>query len=231
MVSGNRFLALNIVTDWAIETQAIVISLEYRQAPEHTYPISLNECYETLKWISANAANLGINPKKLLISGQSAGAGLAAATVLYARDHHGPEVCGQVLMSPMLDDRNESISSKQFVNEGTWSRGSNLFGWDCLLNGDSGSEAIPIYAAPGRAEGLSNLPAAYIDVGSAEVFRDEDVAFATRLWANGVQAELHVWPGGFHGFDLVAPTTKIGAIAIQTRLEWVKRMLAEVDSS
>jgi len=98
--------------------------------------------------------------------------------------------------------------------------------WNAVLGDKVGKDNVSIYAAPARATDLSNLPPAYIDVGSAEVFRDEAVAYATQLWAFGVQTELHVYPGGFHGFDLLAPTSHLGALAISSQADWVKRVLS-----
>ncbi|SES27387.1 alpha/beta hydrolase fold, partial [Lentzea xinjiangensis] len=111
----------------------------------------------------------------------------------------------QLLRSPMLDDRDVTVSSAQYSQTGSWSRESNNTGWDALLGDRRKSDAVSVYAAPARAGDLSGLPPAFVDVGSAEVFRDEAVAYASRLWAAGVQAELHVWPGGFHIFDGAVP--------------------------
>jgi acetyl esterase/lipase len=123
----------------------------------------------------------------------------------------------------MLDDRNETISANQFVGVGVWDRGSNETGWAAYLGDRRGTGNVPIYAAPARATDLSGLPDAFIDVGSAEVFRDEAVAYAGQMWADGGVAELHVWPGGFHGFDLMAPHAQIAQAAVQARTNWVAR--------
>jgi acetyl esterase/lipase len=153
----------------------------------------------------------------LIIAGSSAGGGTAAGTALLSRDRGGPRLCGQVLICPMLDDRNETISSHQYVEEGSWSRGSNLLGWTCLLGDRRGGDQVSIYAAPARATDLSRLPPAFIDVGSAEVFRDEAVNYASLLWKSEVQAELHVFAGGFHGFDLLVPNAGFSIAAREAR--------------
>ncbi|WP_425551844.1 alpha/beta hydrolase fold domain-containing protein [Herbiconiux moechotypicola] len=122
----------------------------------------------------------------------SAGGGLAAGIALLARDRQGPALLGQLLICPILDDRDSTVSTLQFDGAGTWDRSSNLTGWTALLGSRRGTPEVSIYAAPARATDLTGLPSTYIDCGSAEVFRDEDVAYASSLWAAGVQAELHV---------------------------------------
>ncbi|KAF8858582.1 lipase [Acephala macrosclerotiorum] len=225
MIAGNRFLGIGTVLDWVEEHNAICVSVEYRLPPEHPDPAPLEDCYAALLWVHEHLDELRIDPKKLMIAGSSAGGGLAAGTALLSRDRGGPQLCAQVLICPMLDDRNETVSSNQYVGEGTWSRGSNLTGWTCLLGGRRGGDGVSIYAAPARAKDLSGLPPTFIDVGSAEVFRDEAVNYATLLWKAGVQAELHAWAGGFHGFDLLAPNAKLSVVARETRSKWVRRML------
>jgi acetyl esterase/lipase len=138
-----------------------------------------------------------------------------------------------MLLGPMLDDRGESVSSRQYVDEGTWSRGSNELGWRCLLGekptGGDGDKGVSIYAAPSRVTDLGGLPEAFIDVGAAEVFRDEAVAYASRLWECGVQTELHVWPGAWHGFAELAPEARLSVRAREAREAWMRRVLIKQD--
>ncbi|MEU3711159.1 alpha/beta hydrolase [Streptomyces catenulae] len=225
MVTGDRFAALGQCVPWVLEHDAVLVTVEYRLAPEHPDPYPVEDCYAGLLWTAGHAAELGIDPARLIIAGPSAGGGLAAGTALLARDRKGPELAGQVLMCPMLDDRNLTTSSYQFDGVGVWDRGSNLMGWTALLGDRRGTEDVSVYAAPARATDLSGLPPTFIDVGSAEVFRDEDVAFATGLWRDGGEAELHVWPGGFHGFDMTAPHTAVAQAAVAARNAWVARIL------
>ena len=126
----------------------------------------------------------------------------------------------------MLDDRNETVSSHQMNGIGIWDRNSNDTGWDAYLGDRRHRDDVSIYAVPARATDLTNLPPAYIDCGSAEVFRDEDVAYATRIWHQGGVAELHVWPGGFHAFDSFAPTAAISQASRTTRTAWLRRLLS-----
>jgi acetyl esterase/lipase len=131
-----------------------------------------------------------------------------------------------MLMCPMLDDRNETPSSHELDREGVWDRGDNLAGWQALLGPAQGGPDVSPYAAPARASDLSGLAPAFVDVGSVETFRDEDVAYATRIWQAGGAAELHVWPGGFHGFDQIAPDATLSRAARSARSAWLRRLVA-----
>ncbi|GGR52067.1 hypothetical protein GCM10010251_81450 [Streptomyces aurantiogriseus] len=135
---------------------------------------------------------------------------------------------GQMLMCPMLDDRNHTPSAHQMAGLGVWDRTSNETGWSALLGEARGTADVPPYAAPARADDLSGLPPAFIDVGSAETFRDEDVAYASRIWQAGGIAELHVRPGGFHGFDSLVPEAALSVDARAARLRWLRRLPGEM---
>ena len=225
MIIGDRFTGIDVALEWAEAFGATVVSPEYRLAPEHPDPAPVEDAYAGLAWTADHAADLGIGPDRLLVAGASAGAGLAAGVALLARDRGGPALLAQLLMSPMLDDRNDTVSSRQYSLTGTWSRESNDTGWDALLGDRRRTGRVSPYAAPARAADLAGLPPAFIDVGSAEVFRDEDVAYAGRLWAAGVQAELHVWAGGFHMFDGAAPAAALSVEARTARARWLRRTL------
>jgi acetyl esterase/lipase len=224
--SGNRFGGVQNLLTFVKDLDAVVISVEYRLAPEYPDPAPVGDGYAALVWVGDNLAELGINSAKLMIAGSSAGGGLAAGIALYARDHGGPALCAQLLQCPMIDDRLESLSSHQYIKDGTLSRGSAETGWNALLGDRRGGKDVSIYAAPYRATDLSGLPPVFIEVGSAEIFRDDNVAFASLLWKSGVQAELHVWPGAFHRFQAFAPKAALSVIADSTREAWVKRILS-----
>jgi acetyl esterase/lipase len=130
-----------------------------------------------------------------------------------------------MLLSPMLDDRNNTVSSVQMSGTGFWDRTANQTGWQALLGDRQGGDTVSVYAAPARAKDLSAMPATFIDVGSAETFRDESVTFASTLWRSGVQAELHVWAGGFHGYEAFAPTAAITKATLQARQDWLQRQV------
>ncbi|WP_435748588.1 alpha/beta hydrolase [Microbacterium sp. PMB16] len=226
MIIGNRWLGVVSFLDWVERFNGVIVTVEYRLAPEFPDPFPVEDCYAGLVWTAENAAELGIDPTRLLIGGASAGGGLAAGTALLARDRRGPALIGQLLICPMLDDRDETVSTNQIDGIGVWDRGSNITGWTALLGDRKGGSDVSIYAAPARATDLTSLPPAFIDCGSAEVFRDEDVAYAGRLWEAGVQAELHVWAGGFHGFEMFAPHAAVAQGAVAARDNWVNRLLA-----
>ena len=225
MVLGDNRSGVQEALDWAQELQLVVVSVEYRLAPEAPHPGPVEDCYAGLLWTVEHAGEIGIDAERIVVAGASAGGGLAAAVALLARDRGAPALAGQLLIYPMLDDRNDSPSAVQMGDLGTWGRTANDTGWTALLGEARGGPDVSPYAAPARAEDLSNLPPAFVDVASTENFRDEDVAYATRLWRAGGRAELHVWPGGFHGFDTFAPQTVISREARAARLRWLRRLL------
>jgi acetyl esterase/lipase len=225
MIMGDRHSGIATMLDWVERFAAVCVSIEYRLPPEHPDPYPVEDCYAGLVWTASHAEQLGIDPDRTLVAGASAGGGLAAGIALLARDRAGPDLLGQVLMYPMLDDRNETLSARQFDGVGGWDRRSNETGWGALLGERRGTAEVSVYAAPGRATDLSGLPPAFIDVGSAEVFRDEAVAYASRIWACGGVAELHVWPGGFHGFDRMVPEAALSRTMTRAQTDWVARLL------
>lgn len=204
----------------------VLISVEYRLAPEDLYPAQIEDCYAGLTWVAEHAEALAIDPSRLAIAGESAGGGLAAATALRARDEGGPQIAFQYLIYPMLDDRNETPSSREFT--GTWPgwpREMNLLGWRALLGDAVGGPDVSPYAAPARAMDLRGLPAAYIDCGGLELFRDEIVDYAQRLMQAGVSVEFHCWPGVFHGWERVAPDAVVTRRALAARYVALERAL------
>jgi acetyl esterase/lipase len=226
MIVGTNRGGMPGALDHAEELGTVVISVEYRLAPETPHPGPVEDCYAGLTWTAANAAELGIDPARVIVGGVSAGGGLAAAVALLARDRGGPALAGQLLICPMLDDRNDTPSSWQMAGRGVWDRGANDLGWTALLGQARGGPDVSPYAAPARADDLSGLPPAFIDVGSAETFRDEDVAYATRIWQAGGAAELHVWPGGSHGFATMMPRAALSRAAVTAQRTWLRRLLS-----
>jgi acetyl esterase/lipase len=225
-VMGNLYVGLATVSELVKGLNAVVVSVGYRLSPEVRGIDSVEDCYASLVWMSNNLGSFKVDPARFMIAGVSAGAGLAAGVMLLSRDRKGPRVCAQLLACPMLDDRAASLSSQQFENGRGFYTAWGRYAWECVLGEASEERSVSQYVAPGRAEDLSDLPPAYIDAGSCEPFRDEDIAYATRLWECGVQADLHIWGGGCHGFDLFFPT-EIGEQAVKTRDAWLRRMLRE----
>jgi acetyl esterase/lipase len=225
MIVGERFTGLDVPVAWVDRFGAVCVSVEYRLAPEFPDPYPTEDCYAGLTWVAEHAAELGLDPDRLIIEGSSAGGGLSAGVALLARDRQGPALAGQVLICPMLDDRDQTVSAGQFAGFGPWDRGSNRTAWAAYLSGRQGTGDVSVYAAPARATDLSGLPPACIDVGSAEVFRDEDVAYASQIWADGGVAELHVWPGAYHSFDAMFPDARLSRMSRPVRTDWVARLL------
>ncbi|MDG4863458.1 alpha/beta hydrolase fold domain-containing protein, partial [Streptomyces sp. T-3] len=232
MVMGNAWSVLpRILREWVLPLELAVLSVEYRLAPQAQYPAPLEDCYAGLVWAAGHAAELGIDADRIIIGGKSAGGGLAAALALLARDRGGPRALGQLLLCPMLDDRMTTVSSHQMSGLGLWDLTSHETVWRAVLGERHGAADLPPYAAPARATDLSGLPPAYVEVGSAEMFRDEDVAYANAIWHAGGQAELHVWPGAYHGFDGIAPKAALSQDARDARTRWLRRLLAQSGKS
>ncbi|WP_229912798.1 alpha/beta hydrolase [Kitasatospora herbaricolor] len=227
MIMGNAWSVLpRLLREWALPLGLAVVSAEYRLAPRARYLEPVEDCYAGLVRVTGRAAALGLDPGRVVLGGKSAGGGLAAALALLARDRGGPAPMGQLLLSPMLDDRDRTFSGRQMAGLDTWDRTSNATAWQALLGDRYGAADLSPYAAAARATDLSGLPPAYIEVGSTETFRDEGVAYADAIWRAGGEAELHVWPGAFHGFDTLAPRAALSRDAHEARTRWLRRILA-----
>lgn len=185
-----------------LSASALVVSVDYRLAPETVAPGAVEDCYAALQWLHDGAAQLGVDPKRIAIRGESAGGGLAAALALLARDRGGPAIAHQNLIYPMLDDRTCITRQPEHLGAFVWTPQANAFGWRSLLGKEPGSADVSPYAAPARAESLAGLPPAFICVGALDLFLVEDMDYARRLIEAGVAAELHVYPGAYHGFDV-----------------------------
>ncbi|KAI0398460.1 alpha/beta hydrolase fold-3 domain-containing protein [Xylariaceae sp. FL0594] len=231
LISCNRFAGLDTSAVWARDLGAITVSVEYGLAPESTGEKPARDCYAALLWTKANLDRLGVDPDRLVLYGTSAGGGLAAATALLDRDNEnkgtgagvGPRLCGLFLECPMLDDRNKTVSAQQYTSGPFYNSTMNRFAWRCLLGDRAGTDNVSQYEVPARAADLSGLPPTFIDCASAEPFRDDIVDFASRLWAAGVAAELHVWPGGPHGYDRIVPDAPMSKQAREARLAWLRK--------
>lgn len=226
LIFGNRLTGISFPLDVVEKCGVICVSINYGLAPENPYPIAVEDCYAGIKWISENTEELGIDARQIMIGGTSAGGGLAVGTALLCRDNKGPALFAMCLKCPMLDDRELTMSRRQYAENKTWNQQHNTFGWGSYLGKQYQGPDVSIYAAPGRADDLSGLPEAFLDAGSAELFRDEVVAFASKLWASGVQAELHIWPGVYHGSETTAPAAAVSRVARETRMGWMERTFA-----
>lgn len=184
------------------ELGIVVASVEYRLAPEHRHPVPVNDCYEALTWLAGRPF---VDRSRVAVGGASAGGGLAASLALLARERADFHLAFQLLVYPMLDDRTvlrRDVDQRRFR---LWNNRSNAFGWEAYTGLRPGSPDVPALADAARYEDLSGLPPAWIGVGTLDLFHDEDVAYADRLRAAGVECTVNVVPGAFHGFDRVVP--------------------------
>ncbi|HEU0113403.1 MAG TPA: alpha/beta hydrolase, partial [Thermomicrobiales bacterium] len=206
--------AVDAVPALQAEAQAldcVIVSVDYRLAPETPFPGSLEDNYAGLVWLHEHAAELGADPNRIALQGESAGGGHAAMLAIAARDRGGPPVVFQSLVYPMLDDRTGSTRTlPAYIGAFVWTPAFNRLGWTALLGVPAGSDNVPAGAVPARVADLAGLPPAWIGVGSVDLFVEEDVEYARRLILAGVPTELLVVPGAFHGFDAFAPDAAIG---------------------
>jgi len=209
----------------SLEANCVIVSVDYRLAPETHFPGAIEDCYAALRWVFENARKLNIDKLRIGVMGESAGGGLAASLALLVRDRGEFSLSFQHLIYPMLDDRTcVTQQPNKYVGEFIWTADSNFFGWKSLLGVKPGSEGVSIYASAARAENLSGLPPAYIVTGSLDLFLEEDIEYARRLMRFGIPVELHVYPGAFHVFN-IAPKSHVAANARRDSLSALKRSL------
>ena len=203
--SGNEAMHRSLAPDLG----CCILSVNYRLAPETRFPGAVEDCYAALVWLNANAAEAGVDPARIGVMGESAGGGLAAALALLVRDRGEYVLTFQHLIYPMIDDRTcKHPDPHPYVGEFIWTPHNNHFGWSSLLGVEPGGEGISPYAAAARAEDLTGLPPTFISTGSLDLFLEEDLEYARRLMRSGVPMEFHIYPGGFHAFN-VSPTAEI----------------------
>jgi triacylglycerol lipase len=210
MVVGTANLATVAKCPLALEHDAVVVSVDYRLAPETPFPGPQEDCYAALLWLAAHADALGVDPARIVVMGESAGGGLAASLAQMARDRGGPRLAGQVLVYPMLDWRTggpECAHNNRHTGEWIWTREKNRFGWEALRGDYSPTDERKGWFSPALADDLAGLAPAYIATGALDLFLDEDLAYARRLIDAGVPCELHVYPGAIHAFEMVPDTT------------------------
>jgi len=199
-----------------------VLAVDFRFAPEHPFPNAIEDSYSSLCWAEMHARELDCDPGLIAVAGDSAGGGMAAALALMTRDREGPSLSGQVLIYPMLDDRTVQ-PDPELVPVITWNYEDNATGWGALLGDNAGGVDVSAYAAPARANDLSDLPPAYIEIGQLDIFRDETVNYSLALSRAGVPVELHVHPGAPHGYDQYAPRAGVSTRAIADRYRVIRQ--------
>jgi acetyl esterase/lipase len=192
----NRLLARDV--------GCIVMSVDYRLAPETPFPGAVEDAYAALRWLETHAQELGVDADRIVVAGESAGGGLAAALAILARDRGNSPLSAQILVYPMLDDRTGPGHDHPHTGQFVWTRDNNQMGWSAYLGGLPGEDDVPASAAPARCRDLSGLAPAFIACGTLDLFLEEDMEYARRLVRAGVPTELHLYPGAFHAFDLIA---------------------------
>ena len=212
-VMGTPAMGHQFCSRVATELGVLVVSVDYRLAPEHPFPTPLEDAYTGLRWVGDHAEELGVDSTRIAIGGDSAGGGLAATLAQLAHDRSEVPVCFQLLVYPMLDDRSVLRDDHGGTGEFLWTAPSNRFGWTSYLGRPPTSESAPAYAAAARREDLSGLPPAWIGVGDLDLFHAEDVVYAERLRAAGVPVELVVVPGMYHGADQIPPAASSPSMA------------------
>lgn len=209
---------------YCVDFGCVGVSVEYRLAPETPYPGPLEDCYRGLVWTFAHSGDLGVDPARIGIRGESAGGGLAAGLALLARDRAEVDIAFALLECPMLDDRQVTPSSR-YDDLKVWSRESNTFGWRSYLGDLYGTEDVPAYAAPARADDLGGLPPTFVMAGGADGFRDENMVYAMRLGQAGVPTDLSVIAGAPHGVQLLFTGTGPARRWTEAAREWLQPRL------
>jgi acetyl esterase/lipase len=202
-VVGNAKMEDAYLTKFVKALGLVVVSVDYRLAPDHPYPAAIDDCYAALRWVHTQAESLHVDPDRIAIGGESAGGGLAASLAQLAYDRGEVRPVFQLLVYPMLDDRSALRDDLAYAAAMTWTPKDNRFGWESYLQGPVGADTVPPYAVPARRDDLTGLPPAWIGVGTLDLFYEEAVAYAERLRRCGVDCEMFVVDGAFHGFDRV----------------------------
>ncbi|HEX3805075.1 MAG TPA: alpha/beta hydrolase [Solirubrobacteraceae bacterium] len=221
MILGSVDLFDPLAARYVSSSAVPLLAIDYRLAPEFPYPTPIEDVYAGLVWLHDHASELGVDPDRMFVMGDSAGGCLAAAVSLLARDRGGPRIARQILIYPMLDDRT-TTPDPRFDGVASWTYDDNATGWSALLGDAAGTADVAAHAAPARARDLAGLPPAYIDVGDLDIFLDEDLEYALRLSRAGIPTELHVHPGAPHGFESLAWGSSVATRSLADRVRVIR---------
>ncbi|MFJ9374633.1 alpha/beta hydrolase [Streptomyces sp. NPDC101455] len=226
-VHGGGYLIGGIAQDDALcsatahELDIVVVSTDYRLAPEHPFPAALDDVFAAWQWLQASAGKLGIHPERVALGGSSAGAGLAACLAQRLHDANGSQPVAQWLLAPMLDDRTAARRELDPAQHLVWNNAANRTGWGAYLGAAPGGPETPAYAVAARRADLAGLPPAWISVGDIDLFTDECRAYADRLREAGVDCAFDLVPGAPHGFEGWAPDTRIARGLLARGRAWL----------
>lgn len=227
MITGSAAMSKASWSPLALALDVVVVSVDYRLAPDTRFPGPQEDCYAALAWLDANAAALGVDPARIAVAGESAGGGLAAAVALMARDRGEIPLIAQILTYPMLDHRTggpRDVWQNPNTGEFVWTRSRNVFGWEALRGDYAVDDARAGWFSPARAADLSGLPPTWIGTGSLDLFYDENLDYARRLTGAGVPVELVSYAGAIHAFQLAAES-QLAQRASRDFVEAVARLL------
>lgn len=211
--------------EFAARLGIAVVCAHYRLAPKHPFPAALDDCRRAWRWLLDHAEELGFDPARVAVGGESAGGGLAAALAQRTCDQAGPRPAAQLLVYPMLDDRTAARRELDALDHPVWNNASNRFGWSSYLGREPGSQDVPEYAVPARRADLSGMPPAWIGVGSLDLFLEEGRAYAQRLQKAGVRCEFTEFEAACHGFIAVAPAASVSRTAVESQMRFLEDAL------
>jgi acetyl esterase/lipase len=226
-IIGTAATDIRRLQEMARELDAVIVSVEYRLAPETTFEGSIEDNYAGLRWMYQSAAELGLDRSRIAVTGESAGGGHAALLAITARDRGEIPIAFQALVYPMLDDRTGgAVKLPAHIATVGWSGSENQYGWKAFLGQQPGTDKVPARAVPARTPNLAGLPPAFIQVGGVDLFVSEDIDYARRLNEAGVPTELQVIPGAYHGFDQLSADSPQAKQFTRAKIEALRRAFA-----
>lgn len=222
MVLGSLDTYDTLMRWYAASSGVPFLSVGYRLAPEVTGTTLAEDVFAALSWLVEHCGELGVDPARVAVMGDSGGGAPAAGAAILARDR-GLPLARQILIYPMLDDRNQT-PDPALAPHLTWTHDDNYTAWHAVLGDEPGGDEVSPIAAPGRLKDYAGLPPAYLDVGDLDIFRDETIAYAAGLARAGVPVELHVHPAVPHGWERLAPDTAAARRAHADRLRVISAL-------
>jgi acetyl esterase/lipase len=226
LVIGSARIDDRVCGETAQDLGVTVVSVDYRLAPRHPFPAAIDDSHAAWRWLVAHAGDLRIDLDRVAVGGQSAGGGLAACLVQRLHDE-GVRVTAQWLFCPMLDDRTAAERGHDAAGHHVWNNRSNLVGWSSYLGQPPGAASVPPYAVAARREDLSGLPPTWMYTSDIELFHDEDLAYARRLAAAGVEVTLEIVRAAPHGFEAWAPDTPPAQALFAASRAWLGAQLSD----